>query len=179
MTLPTGVVIRTSPRWDNQVRHLGYEPVGKNAQDSHTGLPTDIELIRASQEQLSKVKIVPAQNLSQCKQAHLKLAREIAYGRNGTRPPKDIHAAIIPPASDRVRTAGMYSRASQEIYISLDQLEHGRTTVDTVIHEIAHHASGAEDGEEAHNAAMTKVAAGVIERTASGQFDELLKEVVW
>jgi hypothetical protein len=59
----------------------------------------------------------------------------------------------------------MYSRTTMEIYIAADQLERGRTTVDTVIHEIAHHTSGAEDLEEAHSEAMTRVAAKVVEMT--------------
>jgi len=54
-----------------------------------------------------------------------------------------------------------------------------RSTVDTVINKIAHHTSGAEDGEERHNAEMTKVAARVVEETAKGTFDEQLKEAVW
>jgi 23S rRNA U2552 (ribose-2'-O)-methylase RlmE/FtsJ len=73
----------------------------------------------------------------------------------------------------------MYSRVTQEIYIASDQLERGRTAVDTVIHEIAHHTSGAEDLEEAHSMAMTQVAARVVEETAARKFDDLLKEAVW
>ena len=96
-------------------------------------------------------------------------------------PVKGVHAAIIPPASDRVRTAGMYSRNTEEVFISSDQLEHGHNTVDTSIHEIAHHTSGAEDGEEAHNAEMTRIAGLVVEATAKGYFDEFLGEssFVW
>ena len=73
----------------------------------------------------------------------------------------------------------MYSRITEEIYISADQLEQGQTTVDTVIHEIAHHTSGAEDLTQAHSEQMTRVAARVVEHTAKGCFDELLREVVW
>ena len=90
-----------------------------------------------------------------------------------------MHAAIIPPASDRVRTAGMYSRTTGEIYIASDQLESARSTIDTVIHEIAHHTSGAEDLEQAHADAMTNIASRVVKETAGGKFDELLKEVTW
>jgi hypothetical protein len=90
-----------------------------------------------------------------------------------------VHAAIIPPASDRVRTAGMYSRTTTEIYIASDQLEKGRSTVDTVIHEIAHHTSGADDLEEAHADAMTRIAARVVEMTHARKFDEIMMEAVW
>ena len=94
-------------------------------------------------------------------------------------PVAGVLAAIIPPASDRVRTAGMYSRTTQEIFLGSDVLEHAQTTIDTVIHEIAHHTSGAEDLEERHAAAMTEVAAKVVKDTAAGYFDDLLKEVTW
>jgi hypothetical protein len=73
----------------------------------------------------------------------------------------------------------MYSRITREIYIAADQLERGRTTVDTVIHEIAHHTSGAEDLEEAHADAMTRVAAKVVEMTHAKKFDDLMMEAVW
>lgn len=179
MTLSAGVVIRTSPRWDNQVRHLGYEPIAGDAHGGSGSIPTDIELIRASQERLGKVKIIPARSLTPSGQAHLRLARGIARGVDGAKELGGIHAAIIPPASDRVRTVGMYSRGTGEIYIGSDQLERGQTTVDTLIHEIAHHTSGAEDGEEAHNSAMAEVAASVAERAERGEFDKLLGKVEW
>ena len=73
----------------------------------------------------------------------------------------------------------MYSRITQEIFIASDQLERGSATVDTVIHEIAHHTSGAEDLEQAHSSAMTQVAARVVKTTAAGDFDDLLKEALW
>ncbi|GAJ13315.1 unnamed protein product [marine sediment metagenome] len=75
----------------------------------------------------------------------------------------------------------MYGRTTEEVYISADQLQHGRSTVDTVIHELAHHTTGAEDGEEAHNAEMTRLAGQVVEATAKGYFDEFLKDpnFVW
>jgi hypothetical protein len=73
----------------------------------------------------------------------------------------------------------MYSRTTQEVYIASDQLERGRSTIDTVIHEIAHHTSGAEDLEEGHSQAMTYVAARVVELTAAKYFDDELKEAEW
>ena len=173
-------VIRTSDRWDGTVNHLGYTSVGIQWHVRDTlsrAITTDAELIRASQARLREVEIIPDERLSPRQLSHLKLARAIVDEVCYRKPP--VHAALIPPASDRVRTAGMYSRTTEEIYLSADQLEQGRTTVDTIIHEIAHHTSGAEDAQEAHNAEMTRVAARVIEATAQGSFDALLKEVVW
>lgn len=92
-----------------------------------------------------------------------------------------VHAALIPPASDRARTAGMYSTITKEIYINLDQLEHGRRTIDTVIHELAHHRSRAEDLEEGHARDMTNLAGQVVEDTAKGIYDEYLRNLsfIW
>lgn len=90
-----------------------------------------------------------------------------------------MHAALIPPASDRVRTAGLYSKTTQEVLISPDQLENARSTVDTLIHELAHHQSGEEDLTEGHSNAITGLAARVVEYTTKGEFDAELKEAVW
>jgi hypothetical protein len=174
-------VIRTSDRWDGTVKHLGYESHTVNwlVQDTLAqAILTDEQLIRASQEKLRKVEVIPDVRLSRRQMAHLRLARAIADEVCITKV-SGVYAAIIPPASDWVRTAGMYSRITREIYIASDQLERGRTTVDTVIHEIAHHTSGAEDLEEAHADAMTRVAARVVEMTHAKKFDDLMMEAVW
>jgi len=175
-------VLRTDERWDGTVRHLGYTPISINYPVLDTlsrVIPTDSKLVKASQERLREAKVIPDASLTPRQRSHLKLARAIVGGtcRSGSVP--TVHAAIIPPASDRVRTAGMYGRITQEIFIASDQLERGSATVDTVIHEIAHHTSGAEDLEQSHSLAMTQVAARVVKAAAAGDFDELLKEAVW
>jgi hypothetical protein len=174
-------IIRTTDRWDGTVKHLGYISVSVQWAVRDTlakAITTDEELVRASQKRLREVEIISDERLSPRPLAHLKLARKIA---NFFHYPDiaGVYAAIIPPASDRVRTAGMYSRTTREVYIASDQLERGRSTIDTVIHEIAHHTSGAEDLEEGHSQAMTYVAARVVELTAAGRFDEELKEAIW
>ena len=174
-------VIRTTDRWDGTVKHLGYISVSVQWAVRDTlskAITTDEDLVTASQEKLREVQVIPDERLTPGQLAHLTLARKIAtYFHHPNI--AGVHAAIIPPASDRVRTAGMYGRATREIYIASDQLERGRTTIDTVIHEIAHHTSGAEDLEEGHSQAMTYVAARVVELTAAGRFDEELEEAVW
>jgi hypothetical protein len=175
-------VIRTDDRWDGTVRHLGYIPISINYYVKDTlarAITTDADLVKASQERLREAEIIPDARLSHRQRVHLRLARAIVDETCRARRVSAVHAAIIPPASNRVRTAGMYGRTTQEIFIASDQLERGRATVDTVIHEIAHHTSGAEDLEQAHSTAMTQVAARVVEETAAGKFDELLKESVW
>jgi len=178
--LGANAVIRTDARWDSMVKHLGYTSI--SVQHGVMAclcqvITTDDDLIKASQDKLRDVETIADENLSLRQRACLELARGIAYRLTQWQYPsvRGVHAAIIPPASDRVRTAGMYTRTTKEVFVSADQLEHGRTTVDTVIHEIAHHTSGAEDGEEAHNKEMTKIAGQVVEATARGYFDDYLK----
>jgi hypothetical protein len=170
-------VIRTDERWDGTVKHLGYESVSVawGVRDALTrAIKSDIALVKQSQERLREAEVVPDERLSPRQLAHLRLARKIAE-KFRYPPAAGVHAAIIPPDSDRTRTAGLYNKATQAILIATDQLERARTTVDTVIHEIAHHTSGAEDGQEAHNSEMTRV----VENTATGLFDAELKEAVW
>jgi len=175
------VVIRTSDRWDGTVKHLGYasQSLQWRVKDAISkAITTDEELVKASQEKLSEVETIPDERLTPKLLGNLKLARAIA-SRFRHPPVTGVQAAIIPPASDRVRTAGMYSRSTQMIYIASDQLESGEKTVDTVIHELAHHLSGAEDLEPSHCEWMTRIAGTVVFLTARGEFDEYLKEVTW
>jgi hypothetical protein len=180
-TFGNNAVIRTTDRWDGTVKHLGYYSVSVQwgVRDTLSkAITTDEELVRASQKRLREVEIIPDERLTLRQLAHLKLARKIATYFHYP-DIAGVYAALIPPASDRVRTAGMYSRTTREVYIASDQLERGRSTIDTVVHEIAHHTSGAEDLEEGHSQAMTYVAARVVELTAAKYFDEELKEAEW
>jgi len=175
-------VLRTSDRWDNMVKHLGYTPHSVNALVADAlsqAITTDKELIDASTERLRDAEIIPDDKLSPTQLAHLELARAIAKRAHGGTPVRGVYASIIPPASDRVRTAGMYSRNTQEIYIDLNQLNSGHNTVDTVIHEMAHHTSGAEDLTEPHSVHMTRLASYVVNITHAGDFDELMESVTW
>lgn len=166
------VVIRTSPRWDSMVEHLGYESVSLPPNTPTQGMKTDLDLIAESQERLKEVKIIPDSAVTAYELASLNLARAISQRLSPLRPVRRLHAAIIPPASDRVRTAGLYGRGTQQIYISAEQLRGGRAAVDTLIHELAHHTSGAEDGEEAHNAELSRIGGLVVSWTANRVFDQ-------
>ncbi|AOV98875.1 hypothetical protein [Dehalococcoides mccartyi] len=175
-------IIRTDDRWNGTVKHLGYESTSVSWHVRDTlgeVILTDANLVKASQERLREAEVIPDNQLSHRQLAHLKLARAITKDVLPYGPVSGVLAAIIPAASDRVRTAGMYSRITQEIFIGADMLEHAQTTIDTVIHEIAHHTSGSDDLEERHAAAMTEVAAKVVKETAGGAFDDLLMEVTW
>lgn len=179
-------VLRTEEKWDNVIKHLGYESVSvswKVQEALRRAIPTDRTIKDASQERLRETEIVPDDRLDRQQLAHLNLARAIASEVFPVNPPQ-VYAAIIPPASDRVRTAGMYGTTTQTVYIALDQLFRGRPTVDTEVHELAHHleflkTGAAEDLSKAHAEAMTYIAAKVVEDVSRGAFEELLKEVIW
>jgi len=149
----------TSSRYDNMVRHLGYDPSELNEEQK-------ANLVQESQQRLAGVRPIPDGSLYPAQQASLSLARAIAKRR--------VYAAYLPPASDRVTTAGMYSRSTGEIYISPEQLEKGEKTVATAIHELAHHTSGAEDGEPEHAAEIANLANQVVAATRRGDYDKYL-----
>ena len=179
-------VIRTTDRWDGMVKHLGYTSVSLQwgVKDALSmAITNDGALIQESQERLRETKVLPDDRLTARAMTHLELARAIAtwFGVH------KVYASIIPPASDRVRTAGLYDNALEEIILHLETLESARRTVDAVIHELGHHKAYkttgdiklAEDLQPAHSEAMTVVAARVVEMVADRRLDNYLKEAVW
>jgi len=179
-------VIRTTDRWDGMVKHLGYMPVSLQwgVRDAFSMVITsDGALIQESQERLRETKALPDDTLTARARTHLELARAIAtwFGVN------KVYASIIPPASDRVRTAGLYDHALEEIVLHLETLESAKRTVDAVIHELGHHRAYkttgdiklAEDLQPAHSEAMTVVAAKVVEMVSDRRLDNYLKDAVW
>ncbi|MFC1910455.1 hypothetical protein ACFLXC_04105 [Chloroflexota bacterium] len=178
-------VIRTSDRLDGMVKHLGYQSVSLlwSVTDVLSKIvATDKEIVKTSQERLREVEVIPDDKLERHHLAHLKLARALASRIFFT--PPAVFVAVIPPASDRVRTAGMYSTSTGEIYISLEMMERGKTMIDTLVHEMAHHRQYRSDGEAAdltpsHAAAMTVIAAEVVSAIAGKGLDAMLQEVNW
>ena len=180
------VVIRTWDRWDGMVKHIGYTSLGvqRGVRDAlSTVITSDKELVSKSQESLKDARVIPDTELTPRAFAHLKLARAIAFHFTGVA----VDSAVIPPASDRARTAGLYDMATARIMLHLETLEKARDTVDAMVHELGHHIASlrvddpikAEDLQPAHSEAITYVAARVFELTAKGEFDEYLKEAVW
>lgn len=150
---------------DNAVHHLGYDP-------SELDEGQKVKLIEESQRRLAGVRPIEDSELMPSQLSSLSLARAITKGK--------VYAAEIPPASDRVTTAGMYSRSTREIYISPEQLGRGREAVSTTIHELAHHTSGAEDGKPEHIAEIANLANQVVAATKHGDYDRYLSGAfVW
>ena len=180
-------VIRTDPKWDGMVKHLNYKSVSilANARDTLArAITTDVALVKASQERLREVEIVPDDRLDPVPRTHMKLAREITKKVFPFSPPAGVHAAIIPPASDRVRTAGLYSTTTSDVYIAMEQMTHLHNVIDTLVHELAHHRQFRRTGEAddltpAHMEAMQWVAAEVVKITSLSELDYLFKEATW
>ncbi len=181
------VVIRTNDKFDNVIKHLGYSSVsliwGVRESLSEV-IMTDIKVRDKSQDKLRETVIVSDNELNHHQLVHISLAKAIADEIFHTAKVSGVYAAIIPPASDRVRTAGMYGTSSNAIYLSTDMLLRGRDTVDTLIHEMAHHrqwimSGEAEDLTESHALSMTSIAAGVVEALSQHRFDDYLKDVLW
>ncbi len=173
-------VIRTNERWDGTVKHLGYKSVdiGYYSRDALDDIiKTDKALVNESQDKLREVQIVPDEQLSPKALSSLKLARAlvdaVTHHWNSV---NGVYAALIPPASDRVRTAGLYSRVTMEIYIATDQLESGQQTVDTTIHEVAHHTSQAEDSEKEHYLEISRLSGIIVSKVSTGDFNKLIAD---
>jgi len=180
-------VIRTNEKLDNTIKHLGYKSVtvswGVKAALSGI-IKTDKVIQDLSQEKLRETEVIPDEELDFRQMAHLELARAIVAEIFAAGPVSGVYAAVIPPASDRVRTSGMYGTTTQTIYLSLDSLFSGRDTIDVLIHEMAHHrqyqsTGEAEDLTESHAQSMTQIAATIVERLSKGNYSEYLKEVSW
>jgi len=180
-------VIRTDEKWDGLVKHLGYQSVSAlhSVRDTLSkAITTDREMVRVSQERLREVEIVPDDHLDPVPLTHLKLAREITKRVFPYSPPAGVYAASIPPASDRTRTAGLYSTATSEVYIAMEQMPRCRKVIDTLVHELAHHRQYRSTGEAddltpIHMEAMQAIAADVVKITALSELDHLFKEVTW
>jgi predicted SprT family Zn-dependent metalloprotease len=124
------------------------------------------------------IRIIPDENLSHSQLAALLLVR--AINKRNARA-HGVYAADIPPASDRVRTAGVYSIKEKEIYMVPDQLDHGKDAIDTGIHEMGHHISKAEDGDSKHDEQIKLLSQTIIDQVNQGDYDEYLKnpELSW
>ncbi len=178
-------VIRTDDRLDSMVKHLGYNSVSVQDRVYDTlsrAIMTDRQLVQISQERLREVEIIPDDHLDSVSLKHLKLARAIATNIFPTPPP--VYVANIPPASDRVRTAGMYSPKTGEVYISSEMMARCRTMIDTLVHELAHHRQYIIYGEAgdltpSHAECMTHIATNVVEITSKRELDNFLKGVIW
>lgn len=142
----TNAVIRTSDRWDGMVKHLGYMSISLQWGVKDTlsmAITSDLTLIQDSQERLRETKPLPDEMLTPRARTHLELARAIAAWFGVSK----VYGSVIPPASDRVRTAGLYDHVLEEIILHLETLESASKTVDAMVHELGHHIAFMRTGD--------------------------------
>ncbi len=174
-------------RWDGWVKHLNYTSV--NLKDEVRSafamiIKTDAKLVEESQDRLKDTEVIPDNSLPETERGNLEIAREMAKLFNL---PGPVNAAVIPPASDNARTAGFYNGTLQAIKIELSQLRSLLSTVDTMIHELAHHIAflntnnmeKAEDLTPDHANALSHVGARFIRFVNEGKLDHVLKGRSW
>lgn len=186
------MVLRTDPRLDSMVIHLGYGSVSVYYSVRRAlgyVIKSDKELIDEMAERLSEAEAIPDRDLTPRQLAHLNLARAIAedFTTKG-----QVLAAIIPPASDMVsRTAGLYEFGTGIIKIHGTMLHSADDTVGVMVHEIGHHVAytraadrpdameKAADLTPEHSAAMEYVAGKIFRKVSEGNYDEQLKDATW
>ena len=115
------------------------------------------------------VDIVPETQLTATQRTHLKVARQVARGVP-TYPARMHNSAII---------IGGYKLSSGPIYIAPQRLHKLSTTMNTTIHELAHHVSQSGDNTRAHNEAIKKLSAEIAEKAKKGEYDKYLNGAVW
>lgn len=113
---------------------------------------------------------IPESRLTLQQREHLRLARTISY-----RPVVPAHLK----GDEGVHVIGAYRIWSGVIYVTPGRLDRARSTVDTTIHELAHHESMADDGTQAHDRAIAQVSARVAEKAGTGAYDKVLVDAVW
>lgn len=117
-----------------------------------------------------KLETIPEEKLSQQQRVHLQFARHIV----GKVPifPAHIH--------NGVPIIGAYKLQTGEIFITPQRLDRLRYTMNTTIHELAHHQSGADDGTRAHDNAIKRLGAQVMAEAENDKYlSETLARCVW
>ena len=114
------------------------------------------------------IDVLPETALTPQQIVHLRIARTVA---RITVYPARLH--------NSVKIIGAYRQFGGPIYIAPERLKRLSTTMNTTIHERAHHVSQADDGTRTHSRAISKITAQVAEEAQAGKYDSLLKEAVW
>jgi hypothetical protein len=115
------------------------------------------------------IRTIPDNKLSSLQKSHLELARRIAEK-------VPVYPANI---TNSVRIIGAYKVHSGPIYIDPERLKRLSTTVNTTIHEKAHHISQADDGTIAHDKAISEISHQLAKDVSEGKIDKYLADVVW
>jgi hypothetical protein len=122
------------------------------------------------------IRVIGDSSLDSTQVKHIEVARMIASWYNGV---SSVKAAEVRVKEPGVTIDGLYSTASKSIYLAPHVLRRIDKTVDTDIHEIAHHNTQAPDGTKLHEDEIDRVSEDVIGRIKSGALKGKLKSVAW
>jgi len=115
------------------------------------------------------IKTIPDDKLTDLQRTHLQVARELSGNVK-------VHPAEL---TDHVKILGAYRSPFGPIYINPGRLTKLRWTINTTIHELAHHRSQAGDGTKLHDSYIGKVTHEVTEIAENGGLDDRLIGVEW
>jgi len=170
-------VVSTALWATGPANHLGFDVfrMPNNLRSYLEGiLKTDMMVIAENIKKVDASQLYPEGKLDERQKRCLALARKIVSLCSTYTAPPGVYAAIIPDSSSGHTIGGLYNRQLKRILIHIRSLKEPTTTVDTIIHELAHHTSQADDGTESHTAAISGVASRVVFIAANGQLkDEL------
>jgi len=115
------------------------------------------------------IKVLPEDGLTSLQKNHLQVARELAGN------------VRVQPAElkNHVKILGAYRCPTGPIFINPERLTKLRWTINTTIHELAHHRSQAGDGTRLHDSYIGKVTHEVTTIAESGKIDDHLTGAVW
>lgn len=103
-----------------------------------------------------KMTIITAHKLNDTEKSNLKIARKLCQKVNFN------HKNLIIFENENQPFVGLYKPENHTIYIRKDVLSNTISTIDTVIHELAHWYSGAGDLTPSHAHALTYVSALIL-----------------
>jgi len=115
------------------------------------------------------IKTIPDDKLTDLQRLHLQVARELSGNVK-------VHPAEL---KNHVKILGAYRSPVGPIYINPERLTKLRWTINTTIHELAHHRSQAGDGTRLHDSYIGKVTHEVTTIAESGKIDDHLTGAMW
>ena len=131
---------------------------------------------KTQQKCFSQVRPTPDNELSATQYHNIRLVRELVL--LGWPDVNRVAAADIPCEEGNLSTAGLYALDTRDIFLDKDLLNKATDALGTIVHEIGHHISKAEDGTQKHYDGMMQAAVKVDELLKSPRLVPLLKEVV-
>jgi len=125
------------------------------------------------------IDVINDEKLSPLERRHLAVARTIAGWFQTPIPIAKLVCAKVVIVEKHLVLDGVYSLGSKSIYLTESVVNRLQPTIETTIHEIAHHITGSEDDTPEHELEIDRVSEEVIKRVEAGEINNLLGDVTW